>query len=51
MSTVTEDFFRRHLDEVSRLMGTPSWIAIASTQGLAVPYVGFVEADLLICGL
>ena len=25
-------------------------ISITSTQGLAVPYVGFVEADLLMCG-
>ena len=31
-------------------MDISSWIAITSTQGLAVPYVGFVEADLLICG-
>ena len=51
VSTVTEGFFRRHLEEnVNRPMDTSSWIAITSTQGLPVPYVGFVEADLLISG-
>lgn len=51
VSTITESFFNSFLkNTVSNVIDTTHFIEIKAANGLAVPYIGYVEADIIICG-
>uniref|UniRef100_A0A3B1KDF0 Gypsy retrotransposon integrase-like protein 1 n=1 Tax=Astyanax mexicanus TaxID=7994 RepID=A0A3B1KDF0_ASTMX len=51
VSTITQDFFEEHL---SQQLQTPlqscSWLQLKAANGLEIPYVGYVEADVCLLG-
>ena len=49
MSTVTEQFFRKHLAG-TELSDMSKFLRISGAQGLEVPYLGYIELDLQACG-
>ena len=50
VSTVTETFFHEHLDDGQKPRDISSYISLAGAQGAEIPYVGYIERDIDICG-
>ena len=51
MSTLTEEFFRNHLSRLGHKMkDITGWISITAANGLPVPYLGYVECELVVMG-
>ena len=49
VSTITESFFREHFPE-TELVDVTAFISISGAQGLAIPYLGYVELPLTVLG-
>ena len=49
VSTITESFFREHFPETD-LVDVTAFISISGAQGLAIPYLGYVELPLTVLG-
>ena len=51
VSTLTEGFFRNHLSPLGHKMkDITGWISITAANGLPVPYLGYVECELVLMG-
>ncbi len=51
VSTVTEAFFREHLAPSGQeMLDTTTWLRITAANGTTIPYLGYIEADVTICG-
>ena len=46
VSTITESFYKEFLDQGSEVIDVTSYIRISASQGLEIPYVGYVELQL-----
>ena len=46
VSTVTESFFKEFLAQGSEVVHVTSYITISASQGLEIPYMGYVELQL-----
>jgi len=46
VSTVTESFFRKHLEGKVDITQSHNFIRISGANGLEVPYLGYIELDL-----
>ena len=52
VSTITETFYRTHLAQTeNHLQDTNKWLTIRAANGLTVPYVGYFELDIKVCGV
>lgn len=50
VTTLTESFFRKHFDSVGTAIHPPiQKFNLVAANGLEIPYIGFIEADLTIC--
>ena len=49
VSTITESFFREHFSQTD-LVDVTAFISISGAQGLAIPYLGYVELPLSLLG-
>ena len=49
VTTVTEQFYRQHLQQ-HVLKDGGAWLTIRAADGLIIPYLGYFEADVEICG-
>ena len=51
VSTITEGFFRNHLLPCGQtLKDITGWISITAANGLPVPYLGYVECEVIVLG-
>ena len=51
MSAITEGFFRNHLLPCGQtLKDITGWISITAANGLPVPYLGYVECEVIVLG-
>ena len=51
-STITETFYRTHLAQTENHLQDPNnWLTIRAANGLTVPYVGYLELDIEVCGV
>lgn len=51
VSTITEGFFRNHLLPRGQAMkDIAGWISVTAANGLPVPYLGYVECEMIILG-
>ena len=48
VSTITESFFMKHLSERREVINVLSYIRISASQGLEIPYIGYVELQLTV---
>ena len=48
VSTMTETFFRHQFPNIGEPEDVSAYIQISGAQGLTVPYIGYVEVDLVI---
>ena len=46
VSTITESFYKEFLAQGSEVIDVTSYIRISASQGLEIPYVGYVELQL-----
>jgi len=46
VSTLTEAFYREHLEGTVQLVDVSSILSVSGTQGAAVPFLGYVEVDV-----
>ena len=52
VSTITETFYHTHLTKTENQLQNPNnWLTIRAANGLTVPYVGYVELDIELCGV
>ena len=52
VTTVTESFYYAHFAKnCNSLHITNNWLTVRAANGLSVPYVGYVELDLEVCGV
>ena len=52
VSTITETFYRTHLAQTENHLQDPNnWLTIRAANGLTVPYVGYLELDIEVCGV
>ena len=50
--TITETFYRTHLAQTENHLQDPNnWLTIRAANGLTVPYVGYLELDIEVCGV
>ncbi len=49
VSTIMESFYREHLS-VNDVKDTTSWMKISAANGLEVPYMGYIEAEVEVMG-
>lgn len=51
VSTITEGFFLQHFESwgLEKLQSC-NWLRLSAANGLAVPYVGYLELDVQLCG-
>lgn len=51
VSTITESFFRRHFEPwgQERLLSC-HWLQLSAANGLSIPYLGYLELDVKLCG-
>ncbi|CAI5686070.1 unnamed protein product [Oreochromis niloticus] len=51
VSTITESFFREHFEScgLDRLRSC-NWLKLSAANGLAIPYIGYFELDVHLCG-
>ena len=45
VSTLTEDFYKNNLAGIETV-DTTKWMKITAANGIEIPYIGYVEADL-----
>ncbi|KAK0141252.1 hypothetical protein N1851_021767 [Merluccius polli] len=51
VSTITETFFYKHFEPIGRSSIQPChWLQLRAANGLAIPYVGYTESDVELCG-
>lgn len=51
VSTITEAFFAHHFEPWgSDRLRSCQWLQLRAANGLAIPYVGFLELDVELCG-
>ena len=51
VSTVTETFFQKHLaPRGPNSLKSCNWLQLRAANGLAIPYVGYMELDVQLCG-
>jgi len=50
VSTITESFYRNHLYKGQPLLDTSGWLKISAANGLAIPYIGYMEMDVEVMG-
>lgn len=50
VSTLTESFYRSYLERCCNLVDVGSMISISAASGRDIPFVGYVELDLVIDG-
>lgn len=48
VSTITESYFMEHLSQGREVINVSSYIRISASQGLEIPYVGYVELQLTV---
>ena len=46
VSTITESFYKEFLAQGKEIIDVTSYIKISASQGLEIPYVGYVELQL-----
>jgi len=52
VTTVTKSFFKEHLKTLaSGVMDPHSWLTVRAANGIEVPYTGYVEIDMEVCGI
>ena len=52
VSTITETFYRTHLAQTENHLQDPNnWLTIGAANGLTVPFVGYLELDIEVCGI
>ena len=52
VSTITETFYRAHLAQTENHLQNPNnWLTIRAANGLTLPYVGYIELDIEVCGV
>ena len=51
VSTITEDCFQKYFETDGHLVDLASRIRIVAANGLTVPYVGYIELDVVIFGV
>lgn len=51
ISTITEEFYRKNLENGQVPVDVSSFIRITAANGLNVPYLGYIERTLTICGI
>ncbi|XP_041862171.1 uncharacterized protein LOC121653037 [Melanotaenia boesemani] len=51
VSTITESFFEKNFAPWgSDKLRTCNWLRLTAANGLAIPYIGYFELDVLLCG-
>ena len=50
VSTITESYYRQHQESNVKLLDICSILRVSSSQGLDVPFIGYVELDANIMG-
>lgn len=51
VSTVTESFFKEHFAPWGHdRLRSCHWLQLRAANGLAIPYIGYLEVDVLLCG-
>ncbi|KAK0134422.1 hypothetical protein N1851_030008 [Merluccius polli] len=51
VSTITETFFYEHFEQIGHNSIQPChWLQLRAANGLAIPYVGYTESDVELCG-
>lgn len=51
MSTITESFFLQHFEPWGpEKFQFCNWIWLSAANGLTIPYVGYLELDVQLCG-
>ncbi|XP_041967264.1 uncharacterized protein K02A2.6-like [Alosa sapidissima] len=51
VTTVTESFFRQHVQsQTNETMQPCDWLQLKAANGLAIPYLGYIELDLEVLG-
>ena len=51
MSTLTETFYREHLLPLGQpILDTTTWMKISAANGTNIPYVGYIELDVVLLG-
>lgn len=51
VSTITESCFREYSEQWGQGgMQTCHWLQLRAANGLAIPYVGYIELDVELCG-
>jgi hypothetical protein len=51
ISSVTEEFYNKHLKAMIDMKDTTSWLKISAANHLGLPYVGCIEIDVTIMGV
>ena len=52
VTTISEEFYQRHLAATNnQLHDTNNWLTIRAANGLCVPYIGYLELDVEVCGI
>ena len=51
VSTVTEDFFLRQFEPLGQeWLQSCHWLQLKAANGLAIPYIGYLELEVVLCG-
>ena len=52
VSTITEEFFRKHLGgEDEDMLSTSGWLKLTAANGLDIPYLGYLELEVETMGM
>lgn len=51
VSTITESFYKQHFEPWGQeKLRSCNWLRLSAVNGLAIPYVGYLELDVQLCG-
>ncbi|KAK0155508.1 hypothetical protein N1851_002098 [Merluccius polli] len=51
VSTISESFFHRHFEPWGReCLRSCNWLQLKAANGLAIPYIGYLELEVQLCG-
>ena len=50
VSTVTESFFRQNIAPDDSELASCHWLKLKAANGLAIPYIGYIELDVKVFG-
>ena len=51
VSTITEDFFLRQFEPLGQeWLQSCHWLQLKAANGLAIPYIGYLELEVVLCG-